>query len=92
MRERTEAVAVVAGTVQLHLVLLGSALKERHEELEQTHVFVRKLHRDKACLDHNVLRDLALPHRLAAENGRRALLLHDLRTETVLVQYVIHTA
>ena len=47
---------------------------------------------DKAGLDHNVLRDLALTHRLAAENGRRALLLHDLRTEAVLVQYVVHTA
>ena len=43
--ERTEVVAVVAGMAELHLVVLRCALKQSHEELEQTHVFVRKLHR-----------------------------------------------
>ena len=62
------------------------------KELEQSHVLLRELHRDKARLNDDVFGHLALTHRLAAQNGRCTLLLHDFRTEAVLVQHIVHTA
>ena len=90
--EGAEVVAVVARAVQLVLVTFRRTLKQCHEELEQAHVLLRELHRDKARLNDDVFGHLALTHRLAAQNGRCAVLLHDLRTEAVLVENIVHAA
>ena len=90
--ERTEVVAVVARMAELHLVVFRCPLKQSDEELQQTHVLCGQLHRDEAGFDHNVLGNLALTHRLAAQNGWCAVLLHDLRTEAVLVENIVHAA
>ena len=77
---------------KLHLVAFRGTLKQRNEELQQTHVLCGQLHRDEAGFNHNVLGNLALTHCLAAQNGRCAVLLHDFRTEAVLIENIVHAA